>query len=233
MRRYVCFQLMCLSFFISSSTVVAEEMLVKGEAKYIGWQTPKLKFTTCYQYEMEIGDGKIEKTSEKCQKAPSGPSPLVIVGTVVDVHAENETFEIEDKKGQRQDLFYRETIGTKVKLRNLKKGDKLIVTSPIKGRAEVIEVAVTFSTAVTFNAKADVLHVPQEIALVYVYLQKPGTLEYGSSELFGRVSRNEFIKKFEEYVKIAKSKQMKLIVRASTADEKNGLKEKSNTMTSF
>jgi hypothetical protein len=138
-----------VSFIISSSTALAEEILIKGEAKYIGWQISKLKFITCHQYEIEIGDGKIEKTSEKCQKAPSGPSPLVIVGTVVSVHPENKTFAIEDEKGQRQDLFYRETIGTKVKLRNLKKGDKITVTSPVKGRAETIVVTLSDEIKIT------------------------------------------------------------------------------------
>jgi hypothetical protein len=136
--RYVCFQLMWMSFIISSSTVSAEEMLVKGEAKYIGWQTSKLKFTTCYQYEMEIGDGRIEKTSEKCQKAPNGPGPLVTGGTIEAVNFKDETFELKDNKGQSHEYFIQ-----KVQLKNLKKGSNVIVISPVKGRAaKVIEVAI-------------------------------------------------------------------------------------------
>lgn len=86
-----------------------------------------------------------------------------------------------------------------------------------------------FNETLTIVATASVgcegytVHVPLEVAVVYVFLQKPTTLGDGSSEFLGRVSRDEFIKKWDEYVKIAKSKQMKLIVRASTADEKKWL----------
>lgn len=88
------------------------------------------------------------------------------------------------------------------------------------------EEALTVVASVKTTFEAYILHVPVEVAVVYVFLQKPGTLEDGSSELLGRVSHKEFIKKFEEYIKIAKGRQMKLIVRASTADGKQWLQNK-------
>jgi hypothetical protein len=138
--KYVCFQLLFVSSIISSRTVIAEEMLIKGEAKYIGWQTSKFIFTTCHQDDIEIGDGKIERTSEKCQKAPGGPGPLVMVGTVEAVDPKDETFRIKDEKGRSYDFFFRETGGAKVQLKDIKTGYKLAVISPIKGRAEVIKI---------------------------------------------------------------------------------------------
>jgi len=139
MFEYVCFQLLFGCSISLSSTLMAEEMLIKGESKYLGWQNSKVKFTTCQKDDIEIGDGKIEKTSEKCKKAPGGPSPLVMVGTLIAVDIKNETFQIKDEKGRSYNFFFPETMGAKVQLKDIKMGDKLVVISPIKGRAEAIE----------------------------------------------------------------------------------------------
>ena len=84
-----------------------------------------------------------------------------------------------------------------------------------------------YTTTVTQTGRARIevnkTYVPLDVAFVYVFLQNPKTLESGSSEFIKRVSRDEFVKNWSEYVKIAKGKQMKLVVRASTADEKKWL----------
>jgi hypothetical protein len=157
MVKNVCFQLMFMSSIISSRTVVAEEMLIKGEAKYIGWQTSKLKFTTCQLDDIEIANGKIEKTSETCGKAPGGPGPLVIVGTVVDVDYKDASFQIKDERGRLYHFFFPETGGAKAELKLIKTGAKLTVTSPIRGRAEAIDFGVKASV------KSDATLTPLEV----------------------------------------------------------------------
>lgn len=140
MLKFVCFQLFFVSSIILPKTVGAEELLIKGEAKYIGWQTSKLKFTTCHQDDIEIGDGKIEKTMEKCQKPPDGPGPLVTAGVVKDVNINDETFQIADEKGRSYRFFLPK--GANVRLEDIKIGERISVISPIKGRAETIEFGV-------------------------------------------------------------------------------------------
>lgn len=66
---------------------------------------------------------------------------------------------------------------------------------------------------------AEELYVPDQVAVVYVILQKPGPLVDGSSETLAMVDRQEFIAQFQRYVSIAKNKNMRLIVTAATAGE--------------
>jgi len=90
----------------------------------------------------------------------------------------------------------------------------------------------SFETDLAMSARATIrmdsvmfLHVPVEVAVVCVFLQKPNTLDHGSSELLECISRKDFTSqgKLKEYIKIAKSKEMKLVVTAYTADKKKRL----------
>lgn len=75
------FEFLFAFFFGLSITAMAEEMLIKKEAKYLGWQTAKDEFTTCSKNVIKIGDGRIEKTDEKCEEpqppAPAAPAPPI------------------------------------------------------------------------------------------------------------------------------------------------------------
>ena len=73
------------------------------------------------------------------------------------------------------------------------------------------------------NFEAHKISMPPEVAMVYVFLQKPETLGDGSSEFLGRISRDEFLRNVSQYESMAKSKRVKLIIRASTADQKQWL----------
>jgi hypothetical protein len=77
----------------------------------------------------------------------------------------------------------------------------------------------TLNAVASFSAEAHIIFVPPEVASVYLFLQKGDAL----SEFVGRISRDEFLNNVSQYEKMAKNKGMKLIIRASTKDEKQWL----------
>jgi len=78
----------------------------------------------------------------------------------------------------------------------------------------------TLNAVASINSKAySISAMPPEVATVYLFLQKEGTLEKGSSEFLGSVSREEFPKKISQYETLAKSKHMKLILRTVAKDQ--------------
>jgi hypothetical protein len=81
----------------------------------------------------------------------------------------------------------------------------------------------TLGAVASISSDAYVISVPPEVASVYLFLQKADTLENGSSEFLGSINREEFLKNVSQYEAIAKSKHMKLILRASTKDQKQWL----------
>ena len=81
----------------------------------------------------------------------------------------------------------------------------------------------TLNAVASISSKSYVMYVPPEVAAVYVFLQKPESLGEGSSEFIGNISRDEFLKNWSQYVNIAKNKRMKLIIKASTEDQKQWL----------
>ena len=54
---------------------MGEERLRKKGADYLGWQTAKTKFTLCDKKLIDIGDGNVEKSQDKCAQPP-GPAPI-------------------------------------------------------------------------------------------------------------------------------------------------------------
>lgn len=148
MLRYLCSYILLITFIILSDIVMAEEILIKRRVKYLGWQTSKDKFITCYKNIIEIEDGRIEKTNDKCPKR-FGPGPLVVSGTIEGVDVYNKTFKVRTKEGREiSNLFYpgatidvmtkSGNLTGKQKFYDLKTGDRVRVTVPIPGRAEAI-----------------------------------------------------------------------------------------------
>jgi general secretion pathway protein A len=69
---HICFYLFLITL---SSTAIAEDMLIKGEAKYLGKRIGKDDFRECKGSIIKIGKGRVEKTDEKCgENGPPGPS---------------------------------------------------------------------------------------------------------------------------------------------------------------
>lgn len=144
MLKFVYVQLLFVASIGLSSTVIAEEWLSKGEAKYLGWRawyTSEIKFRTCSNDLIPIEDGKIEEADEKCPKNGT-PAPLVAIVTYVDVN--NRALQVKNENGKLFNFFFPETaeIISKIKLKDIKIGDKVTVTSPVAGRAEAIKIPV-------------------------------------------------------------------------------------------
>jgi hypothetical protein len=129
----------CLS---SADRLLAEEMLHKKQARYLGWQTAKDKFTACDKTVIKIEDGKVEKTDRKCKRPnppPLGRPPEV--GIVRDSNTRDRTITLETKDGRAQTFFYpnsNEEAGG-IPLEQVRAGHKVIVSSPVAGRAESIK----------------------------------------------------------------------------------------------
>ena len=142
MLKHSCFLLSSILLISISETVIAEEMLFKQENKYLGWQTGKDQFKTCNNRYIQVGDGKVEKTGQKCERR-TGPGPLMTKGEVERVDTNKNTFTIRDASGQSHEFFYRASYPAseglqKTELKDLKAGDKVIVNAPIAGRADSI-----------------------------------------------------------------------------------------------
>jgi hypothetical protein len=117
----------------------AEEVLLKQKVKYLGWQTATDKFAACDKTVLEIADGRVEKTTERCRRE-GGPGVVMMWnGTVDKVSTTEQAFTLIDAKGKRID-FYVPMGGaiTWENLKSLKKGDKVSVSGPVPGRAESI-----------------------------------------------------------------------------------------------
>ena len=64
--------------FVWIQIVCAEDILVKGDLKYLGWQKAT-GFETCDGSLVPIGGGRVEKTLDRCVPplpAPAPPAPL-------------------------------------------------------------------------------------------------------------------------------------------------------------
>jgi hypothetical protein len=84
----------------------------------------------------------------------------------------------------------------------------------------------TLGAVASISSKAYTISaISPEVASVYLFLQKTGKLEKGSSELLGSVSREEFPKKISQYETLAKSKHMKLILRTVAKDQTQWLQK--------
>lgn len=73
---------------------------------------------------------------------------------------------------------------------------------------------------------SDAIFIPSNVAIIYVHLQRPGLLVDGSSELLGAFNRDEFVRYFEEFRKMAHDKGMRLMIAAATDGEKEWLHNK-------
>lgn len=68
---------------------------------------------------------------------------------------------------------------------------------------------------------AEALEIPTDVVAIYVFLQKAGNLERGSSEEIGTaLTQVKFIENFQRYLSAAKQRQSKLIVTAETSDSR-------------
>jgi len=127
------------AFSFGGTTVMAEEILITKNAIHLGWVTSKDKFTTCRNTIIEIGEGSVEATKDSCPTFERMPS---VKGLVDSIDDPNQILSVKDEGGQIQKLFFFETTGRhyKTQLKDLEKGDKVIVTVPTPGRVGLIQI---------------------------------------------------------------------------------------------
>jgi hypothetical protein len=127
------------AFSFGGTTVMAEEILITKNAIHLGWVTSKDKFTTCRNTIIEIGEGSVEATKDSCPTFERTPS---VKGSVDGIDDPNQILWVKDERGQIQKLFFFETTGRhyKTQLKDLEKGDKVIVTVPTPGRVGLIQI---------------------------------------------------------------------------------------------
>jgi hypothetical protein len=127
------------AFSFGGTTVMAEEILITKNAIHLGWVTSKDKFTTCRNTIIEIGEGSVEATKDRC---PSLERMSLVKGSVDGIDDPNQILSVKDEGGQIQKLFFFETTGRhyKTQLKDLEKGDKVIVTVPTPGRVGLIQI---------------------------------------------------------------------------------------------
>jgi len=127
------------TFSLGATTVIAEEILITENAIHLGWVTSKDKFMTCRNTTIEIGEGRVEPTRASC---PTFERIPLVKGLVDSIDDPNQILWVKDEGGQIQKLFFFETIGGRYKtqLKDLEKGDKVIVTVPTPGRGGLIQI---------------------------------------------------------------------------------------------
>ena len=118
----------------------AEEVLVKGDARYLGWKVADAKFKTCQSKELTIANGLIQKTSDKCGSGP-GPGPFTATADVLEVDEGASTITI-GKDGKRGTKFFfpsdaQEKSGLSI---GTLKGAHVKITGPVNGRASFVAI---------------------------------------------------------------------------------------------
>jgi hypothetical protein len=128
--------LVAIAILLGAGYAAGEELLVKGESKFLGWKTGIDDFKTCKKRSMRIENGKIEKTNQKCEE--STLRPTMVRGEVEQVDESKRTVRIRDAQGVSHKVFYAEPglAGDDIGSMGLKAGDKVVATVPVEGRAE-------------------------------------------------------------------------------------------------
>ena len=126
------------AFSAGGTGVMAEEILITKDGIHLGWVTSRDKFTTCHKIVMDIGEGSVEEIKDRC---PSFERTPLVKGSVDSIDTSNQILQVKDEGGQIQKLFFFETANPygKTELKDLEKGNRVIVTVPIPGRAGSIE----------------------------------------------------------------------------------------------
>ncbi len=127
------------AFSFGGNGVMAEEILVTKNGIHLGWVTSKDRFTTCRKTIMEIGEGSVEETKGNC---PGFERMSLVKGFVDSIDEPNQNLWVKDEGGQIQKLFFFESMEGhgKTQLKDLEKGDRVVVTVPIPGRAGLIQI---------------------------------------------------------------------------------------------
>ncbi len=140
-KRLIAFITTVLLFNLWSAPtwLLAEEILITENGIHLGWVTAKNTFTTCRKIIMEIADGRIEQTRNSC---PFYENTSLVKGWVDSIDGLNQNLWVRDERGQIQKLYFLEYAESdnRTRLKDLEKGDKVVVTVPVPGRGEFIRI---------------------------------------------------------------------------------------------
>ena len=89
-------------FFSGETRVMAEEILITKDGIHLGWVTSKDKFTTCRRTIMEIGEGSIEETKDRC---PSFERIALVKGLVDSIDTPNQILSVRDEGGANPQIL--------------------------------------------------------------------------------------------------------------------------------
>lgn len=116
------------------------EYLIKGRARYLGYQVSNVAFRTCEGDSVVVGDGKVVPAEHSCPSS-GGITPTVVnvSGTVVSFDAAARMFEIRDSAGNNRSFFVPAAVRENdFKLGELPAGQSVTVAADFLGRAESV-----------------------------------------------------------------------------------------------
>jgi hypothetical protein len=127
------------AFSFGGTGVTAEEILITKDGIHLGWVTSKDTFTTCRKTIMDIGEGSVERTKNTCPDFEKMP---LVKGVVDNIDVSNQILWVRNEGGQIQGFYFFETTEGygKTQLKDLEKGDKVIITVLIPGRGGLIQI---------------------------------------------------------------------------------------------
>jgi hypothetical protein len=114
----------------------AEEYLIRETGKYLGWQIPNDKFRACGDEVLDIGKGRIKKTSDKCRTLDWPRASLEWKGTLVSADGSTGIVRIQPAEGKAIDLYLPRDSVSWGRLKSVSTGGQVRAVGPVPGRAE-------------------------------------------------------------------------------------------------
>ncbi|HET6522381.1 MAG TPA: hypothetical protein VFG47_21545 [Geminicoccaceae bacterium] len=139
MPRVVAACGVALAFALSGAarTVGAEEMLVRGMGRQIGWlvatDSGQIRFRDCGGRLTPVADGRLERTTRRCPAAPEGV--VEVAGVVRAIDPAAGVLLVEDGGGRTHGFYVAAGAGGRVLPDGLGVGRPVRVTGTVPGRA--------------------------------------------------------------------------------------------------
>jgi len=126
----------CLPVLAGTPGVGAEELLVMGMGRSLGWlvasEAGEVRFRDCQGRLTATPDGRVEPTTRRCAPPPSG---VEVVGTVKAVDPLRRVLLVEDGSGRVHGFYVADDGAGTASLDELTAGRRVQVTGPVPGRA--------------------------------------------------------------------------------------------------
>jgi hypothetical protein len=134
----------CFLYFVNNKCF-AEEYLVKGRAKYLGWQIEIGKFQTCGKTIIEIENGYIKETEDECPK-DMRTSPMIIDGKTYPRNFIKIRGYLKEKDDYKKIFVLEDAYGKKFSVfifkyeiyKDYELNTKLAIECPVEGRGDKV-----------------------------------------------------------------------------------------------